>query len=102
MMHRGIVNIPAEGIINFGKLVPIGDLQHTLATLAPIGDAVKFQMECLFKQLGQTGGKFPTGCDKFNFIGSEGIAIQQCPVALRHSAAAGAHRLLAQLLFYIR
>ena len=102
MVHRGVIDFRAEGIVNLGQLLPIGDLQHTLAPISAVGNAVKFQMEGLLEQLGQACGKFTTGSNKFNFIGSEGVAIQQGAVALRHSAAAGSHRLLAQFLFYIR
>ena len=49
MVHRGIVDIRTKGIIDFCQFVSVGNLQDAFPAFSAVRDAVKFQIERLFK-----------------------------------------------------
>ena len=89
----------AEGLVQRRQLIRVGDLEDLLA--ASLGQAVKGEPECLFKQQGQPLGKGSVFGHDPGLGGVEGVAVKQHPIGLRLGAALPAQGSPAQLGFYV-
>ena len=81
-VQRQSLMIKAKAIQNLPQLLRVIHLKHQLAWAAEAGIAVKFQAECLLKQLRQHSGKFPAFRNNADAIPTEAVGVEQNAEAL--------------------